>query len=290
MADSILRFVRHSALTWMLLLGVLASSVSLAPERVDAQESAKPASKVQELLKERLATIREMSGLVVQRFKNNQGSFEEVRDANRMLLDAELALCQTNQDRVAVLEKFIVEAKNLEKITDRASKTGQGRASAALMAKADRLQAEIALERAQSKAIGSTGVDSKNQIALAEKQVDVKRAAVKVAEAQKLKAVAELASIKSQLVESQAAESLAEKQLVRFEELARLKSVEESLVEEGRLKLNAAKARRATVEGKIAESETQVLLEQARVERAQLEAEESGLRLKQLKSSTTPLP
>jgi uncharacterized protein (TIGR03067 family) len=143
---------------------------------------------------------------------------------------------------------------------------------------------------AKTKAVGSTALDSKSQIALAEKQVDIKRAAVKVAEAQKLNAIAILGSIKAQLVEAQAAETLAEKRLNRLEELARLKSIEESLVEEGRLKLNTAKARRTTVEGKIAESESQVLLEQARVELARLEAEETSLRLKHLKSSLAPLP
>jgi hypothetical protein len=169
------------------------------------------------------------------------------------------------------------------------AKAGQGSESSWLAAKADRLQSEIALERIRAKMPapaggGKAAADPDGAAALAEKQLAIKRAMVKVAEARKKVAMAQLMSLKAECAQAQAAESFAEKQLKRFEELVRQNAIANDLVDERRVLCEAAKARRKAAEGKIAETEALVALEQARVAQAQLEAEEAELRLKQARS------
>jgi hypothetical protein len=268
-----------------LLLALSAGYFSLSTQRADAQEPAKAeakGSKQKELLKERLAVIREIAKLSTEAYKAGAASYDEVREAVRMVLQAELEQCDSDKDRITVLEKVVAEAKKMEEHAGQLSKTGQAPTRTALRAKADRLQAEIKLEQATTKVGGRTGLELNDQVALAEKQVAIKRAAVKVADAQKKIAVAKLATLRAQVAEAQASESFAEKQVKRFEELVNQQAVTTQLIDERRTQWDAAKARRTAAEGKVAEGEAQVLLEKARVDLAQLEVGEAELRLKQL--------
>ena len=136
------------------LVALSAGTWSVAAPRLHAGEAVQPEAKkrkLDELLKERLATVREMARLIAQRVKNGQGSLDQMRDANRMLFQAELALCDSDKDRALILEKSVVEARSLEKIAETLVKAGQDQASGWLAAKADRLQTEIALERVRAK-------------------------------------------------------------------------------------------------------------------------------------------
>jgi len=63
---------------------------------------------------------------------------------------AELDLCDTSKERVAVLEKMLAEAKDYEKTIFQQVESGGAQASTALKAKVSRLDVEIALERATS--------------------------------------------------------------------------------------------------------------------------------------------
>lgn len=285
--------------TPFLLVVAVSAGLSLSSQCVEAQEAANAeavfrlvnfinesqGTKQEELVKERLAVLREIAKLSTEAYKSGTRSYAEVREATRMVLQAELEQCNSDKDRIAVLEKWVAEAKKMEEHAGQLSKTGQVPIATALKAKADRLQAEIALEQAKAKAGGQTGIELNDQVALAEKQVAIKRAAVKVAEAQKKMAVAKIASLRAQVVEAQASESFAEKQVKRFEELVNQQAVTSALVDERRTQWAAAKARRTAAEGKVVESEAQVLLEEARAELAQLEVGEAELRLKQLKVS-----
>jgi hypothetical protein len=246
-------------------------------------------SKLKDLLKERLATTREFARLVGQRFKNRDGTLEEMMEATRILLEAELDVCDSDKERIAILDKFLAAARENERIATNLNKAGQGRESTALKAKTDRLQVEIALERTKVKAAvkpaaGNAAQDLHDDVALAEKQVAIKRAAVKVFEAQEKVATDKLATMKSLVVEAQSFESYHEKQVKRLEELAKVNSVEERIVDERRAQWEAVKARRATAERNVSEWEGQVAVEQARVELARLEFEAADLRLKQLKA------
>jgi multidrug resistance efflux pump len=97
-------------------------------------------------------------------------------------------------------------------------------------------------------------------------------------------AVAKLSVAKGELAETQALEKYAEAHVKRMEDLFKLSSIEERLVDEQRAKWEAAKARRAFATGKILECEAQVALEQARVEMAQAKTDHAKLRLKRLQA------
>src|ERR1043165_8647547 len=104
---------RFAGLTAIMLFGLLAvftghSSISCL--RGEAQEPAKSdgkGPKLQDLLKERLAVAEECAKEVTQRYKNGQGTIGEPIDASRMAHEAALELCESNKDRIAVLEKFL---------------------------------------------------------------------------------------------------------------------------------------------------------------------------------------
>ena len=79
------------------------------------------------------------------------GSIQELREAQRMLLDAEFDLCDSDKDRVAVLEKHLTAAKDAEKMAEQRTKAGQMAPGSGLAVTADRLKIEIALARAKEK-------------------------------------------------------------------------------------------------------------------------------------------
>jgi multidrug resistance efflux pump len=291
------RLVSLTSIPLFVLIALSAGYWSIASPRLGAQESAPPVtkgSKVKELLKERLATLRELVKLeTLVYYKAGAGSYDQVHEAARMLLQAELEQCDSDKERVALLEKFVAEVKKQEQLAVQLNKAGRGPTGTALKAKADRLQAEIALERARAKLAagpgdGKTAQESHGQVALAEKQVAIKRAALKVAEAQTKLAAATLTRSKVQVAEAEATESFRAKELKRFEQLVTQGAVTTALADERRAWWEAAKAHRSAAKGKLVEYESQVLLEQARVGLAQLEVEDAVLRLKQLKATLEP--
>src|SRR5262245_2409386 len=179
--------------TPFLLVLAVSAGLCLSSRCVKGEESAKAAAtgtKQKELRKERLAVVRAIAKLATEAYKAGTGTYDEVQEATRTVLQAELEQCDSDKDRVAVLEKFAAEARKREEHAGQVSKTGQAPIRTALKAKADRLQAEIALEQAKANAAGQTRPGRNDQVGLAEKQVAIKRAALKVAEAQKKIAVA----------------------------------------------------------------------------------------------------
>jgi hypothetical protein len=121
-----------------------------APGKVVADEG-EPA-KVKALLKERLEVLREMEKAL----KNSYESFgtvplERVLQASRKVIQAELELAETAAERVALREKAVAIAKEIEKILKTRHDAGTVPIYEYLEAKAARLEAEIALERERAK-------------------------------------------------------------------------------------------------------------------------------------------
>jgi hypothetical protein len=107
--------------------------------------------KVHELLNERLATVRELAKVTRAAYMHGTATFAELRQANVLLLKAELELCESDKERVAVHEKAVALAKDNEKIVAQLYKSGQAAQASVLAARADRLDAEIAWERAKAR-------------------------------------------------------------------------------------------------------------------------------------------
>ena len=108
-------------------------------------------TKVKRLLKERHATLEMAAEATREVFKIGGASFGQVVDANRAVLNAELDLCETDKERVAILEKMLAEARTYEMTVEEGRKAAEVSYADALTAKADRLEVEITLERLKIK-------------------------------------------------------------------------------------------------------------------------------------------
>jgi hypothetical protein len=281
------RLVRWAALVCLVLL-----AVSVVIPRSSAEDPAPLKGKgraLEDLQKERLATLRELAKMATDAYqKGGTGSYLEVQRVIRQLLEAELEQCGSEKERVAILEKFVAAAKDLEKHAAALHKAGVTSPRTVLEAKADRLQVEIALERARGRVSAPADSELADRVALLEKRVAIQRVELKMAESQKRIVVARLATLRAQVAEARAAESVTARDLKRFEELVKSNVVTADLLDQRRAQWEAARARQTMTEGKVAEGEGEVLLEQTRVELAQLKREEAELRLKQAKAKLEP--
>jgi len=108
-------------------------------------------AKLNSLLQERLTTLREAAAITSRAYETGIESFVEVMAANQAVHQAELDLCSTDKERIAIIEKMVSEAKNNEVIAAQQVARGAVPSSTALRAKANRLETEIGLERLKNK-------------------------------------------------------------------------------------------------------------------------------------------
>ncbi|HJT79307.1 MAG TPA: hypothetical protein VJ739_19075 [Gemmataceae bacterium] len=119
----------------------------ITPKKVEYK---KADAKLNELHKERLATLRALADQTTKDYKAGRVAFDRVHQATRAVLHAELELCESDKERFSVLEKLVAQAKANEQHAAERYKSGAAPSSDALIATADRLEAEIALARAKS--------------------------------------------------------------------------------------------------------------------------------------------
>ena len=120
-------------------------------------------AKAQELEKERIAALGKVVALnkelrdrgVVGGSSGAAASFtNEMYQVESAWLNAQLSLCKTDAERVAVHTQWLMLAKEHEEYYSKGFKGGIVREQTVLMAKSNRLGAEIDLERAKAKAGG----------------------------------------------------------------------------------------------------------------------------------------
>lgn len=116
------------------------------------KEPAAEDAKIQALLEERLATLKQLAAVTEKAYRSGNATFAEVAQANALLLKAELELCKTDKERLAVHEKAVGLAKDSENVAAQLFQTGRATQASVLAAKANRLEAEIALQRAKARA------------------------------------------------------------------------------------------------------------------------------------------
>ena len=104
-------------------------------------------SRLKELLKERLTVLQEIADQATRAYQAGQTSFAQLMEARQAAGNAELDLCETDKERIAVLSRLLTEAKEHERIVSEQVKAGAVPSSIGLKAKASRLQIEIAVER-----------------------------------------------------------------------------------------------------------------------------------------------
>jgi hypothetical protein len=284
------KFAAIAAAQPVLFFAVWASYLYVSSQPACGQGSARPevkADTLKQLRAERLTVLREIVKQTTEAFKAGATDYQQVSAATQALHQAELEQCESDKDRVAVLEKIVAQAKAAEQIADQRSKTGTSQPWEALKARADRLQAEIDLEKAETKVVTRPAAKrTSDRTAIAEVQVAVQQTAVKAAEAQKQMIIAQCDSSKAQLAAAQAAESFADKELQRYSQLSKTDTVASNVLDEQQQKSEAAKSRRIAAQSEVKKCEAQVLLEDAHVEQARLELEQAKLRLVKQKSTS----
>jgi RNA polymerase sigma factor (sigma-70 family) len=118
----------------------------------EAKEPA-PNHKVQALLKERLAILKGMQSRAEKLYQAGQASKGALQQINLRVLKAELDLCETDKERVAVHEKVVAVLKAIEQQAGELAKRGAAAAGTLQEARLNRLEAEVALERARAKSV-----------------------------------------------------------------------------------------------------------------------------------------
>jgi outer membrane protein TolC len=113
----------------------------------DDQKPGADESRINELLKERLAVLDEVAKLNRAAYERGEASTEAVLASESDVLLAKLELSTTQDERIAIREDLVASAKQLEELTIRMMEAGQGTQIDRLKAKALRLRAESDLIR-----------------------------------------------------------------------------------------------------------------------------------------------
>ena len=130
-----------------LLVGGAIAAWSAASPRAAAGDSKD--TQVKKLLREKVATLKEIAATVNKIYQRGDYSLDQVYLANLAVHRAELDLCDSDKERIPILEKMLEDAKAQEKAV--LSAIGwMATDTPILHAKVDRLNIEIALERARA--------------------------------------------------------------------------------------------------------------------------------------------
>ena len=110
-----------------------------------------PTAREKALMQERLQALKEEVEMQEQMMATGVvDSSKALRDAQVEALAAELELCTTRSERIDVLKRNLDAQRKYEELAMARFKTGSYPANEMLRAKADRLKAEIALERVKA--------------------------------------------------------------------------------------------------------------------------------------------
>jgi outer membrane protein TolC len=132
-------------LTWLIAgITVVIAAVAAAQAVPKQNASGDP---LQDLLKQRRDTLRELVDYLEAAFRQGVGSAESVALASSELLDAELDMAQSKAERIAIREKMVENLKEQEKMVEARNQAGMSRPGEMLRARAGRLKAEIDLLR-----------------------------------------------------------------------------------------------------------------------------------------------
>jgi membrane fusion protein (multidrug efflux system) len=128
-----------------------AASAQEKPVKEQVEESAK---KVKELQKERVATLKELVDQAAAAFKSARASYDELLEARRLLLKAELDAAEKESERITIYKKTVDALKESEALANARVKAGRGSHATVLKIKAMRLEVELLLEQAKVKMPG----------------------------------------------------------------------------------------------------------------------------------------
>lgn len=132
------------------LAGILLLCGSVAAAGEDAKASDKkatPTHTIKVLLQERLAVVEKIHQLTVEKYKSGNANFDEVGQSAIAVLNARLELAESRHERLRILEEMISTAADLKDVATTLARAAEATQVDVLMAEAQLLQFEIALER-----------------------------------------------------------------------------------------------------------------------------------------------
>lgn len=106
--------------------------------------------RIKALLQERVDTAKQIYDHLLDKYNHGAGNIGSVHRAKVAWLNARLSLAETKGQRLKIYEELVKDAKDWEQTALRNVETGAGQTIEALTAKADRIEAEIDLERAKA--------------------------------------------------------------------------------------------------------------------------------------------
>lgn len=139
--------IRHygSVAITMLAMGLLALPV------ISTGQDAEQKTDLDELLKERRDTLQQIVEVVSEEYHIGNKSFASVVQAKNRLIDAELGLVKTRQDRLALLRKQVEMFEALSAVLDERFALGVVQQTDRLDARVAVLDAKIKLVREQNR-------------------------------------------------------------------------------------------------------------------------------------------
>lgn len=129
------------------------SRIHLVKAPAAGEASAKQAdtsAAIKDLLQQRLATVAEIHELVKKAYASGEAGVDQVHAARAELLTAQLDLAETNEERIKVHQEIVQQAEGWTKVVAQMANAAQATTIDVLKAKAQLLEARIALERAKA--------------------------------------------------------------------------------------------------------------------------------------------
>lgn len=134
---------------------ILATTLAIAvvvfawPIAVGETTEANQTQKLDELLKQRQATLRQLVDVVTEEYQQGTTGFESVARATDQLIDAELDLAKNAEARTAILQRRVELMKSLFSMVETRFKAGQVSQAQVLASQAGLLESQIQLVREQ---------------------------------------------------------------------------------------------------------------------------------------------
>ena len=135
-----------------ILVTALAVSVGLLarPIAVGETPEANQTQQLDELLKQRQATLRQLVEVVTKEYRQGVGGFEPVIRATDQLINADLELAKNSKDRLAILQRRVELMEEFVAGVSTKHKVGRATQAEVLAARAELLNAKIQLAREQT--------------------------------------------------------------------------------------------------------------------------------------------
>jgi outer membrane protein TolC len=124
-----------------------ANGKSVGVSLIEQEQS--PKEKIKELHKKKLALLTELYQSTLKQYQAGAASFILPIDANKLILQTRLELCETKQERIKVLEEMVKADEEMVAMVEKRVAVGLGLQTELQRARTSLLDAQIALEKAK---------------------------------------------------------------------------------------------------------------------------------------------